>query len=131
MELTGLNSNFSELSAEINTHSGLAANAVDRLSSGERFSRAADDVASLSISTRLTTQVTALRSLSTNLTQAETVLQVADTALLQTEEILQRMSQLAVMANSGAITDSERGYLKTEMQNMLSEIDRISETKVL
>lgn len=99
---------------------------VARLSSGERITRAADDVAGLSVSTRMLARETALRSTLTNLAQASSLLQVADGGLHQVEDILQRMGALSVMADSGGVTDSERAFLDIEFQHLKTEIDRVS-----
>ncbi len=99
---------------------------VARLSSGNRIVRAADDVAGLSVATRMLTRETALRSTLMNLAQADSLLQVADGGLQQVEHILQRMNQLSTMASSGSVTKSERGFLDVEFQNLKTEIDRIA-----
>lgn len=103
-------------------------NSTARLSSGERLVRAADDVASLSVATRLQTNLTSLRQSRVNLAQADSMLQIMDNGLRETDEILQRMNALAVQAGSGALTSSERGFLNQEYQQLAAEIDRISET---
>lgn len=98
--------------------------AVGRLSSGKRIQKSGDDVAGLSVSTNITTRVTALRSVINNLAQAGSLLEVADGVLARTDEKLQRMSQLAVMANGGAITDTERAMLNLEFENLSKDINR-------
>ncbi len=99
---------------------------IARLSSGERITRAGDDVASLSVSTSLTTRIRSLRSARTNTLQASSLLQVADAGMREVDEILQRMAGLSTMSNSGGLTDAERGFLDLEFQQLKDEIDRIA-----
>lgn len=101
---------------------------IARLSSGNKIIRASDDVAALSIGTILRTNVSTLKTALTNASQGSTLLQVADGAVARLGEILQRQKALAVQANSGTLSDSERGYLNQEFQSLKTEYDRIVET---
>lgn len=98
-----------------------------RLSSGSRLIRAGDDVAALSISTRMQGELVALRQASTNIAQGSSLLQVAYDALSNIGDILDRMQALATQSNSGSLTTTERGFLQTEFSSLIEEIDRISE----
>lgn len=93
---------------------GSVSRSIARLSSGEQLVSAGDDVASLSISTSLTTKVRALRSARINTAQAESLLNVADSGMREIDSILQRMSSLAVSSSSGALTSTERHFLDQE-----------------
>jgi len=99
--------------------------AIAALSSGNRIIRASDDVAGLSIGTLLRTTVSTLKTALKNAGQAATLLQIADGGLQKIGEILQRQEELAASANSGTLTDVERGYLNQEFQSNTTEINRI------
>ncbi len=99
---------------------------ISKLSSGNRITNAADDVAGMSVGTGLRSSVRGIQAGLQNVAQGTSMLQIADGGLSQISEILQRQKQLAVMASSGAMTDSERGFLDTEFQNLRKEIDRIA-----
>lgn len=122
-----LREQFGSVAANIANSNAEAARSIDRLASGDRITRAADDVASLSVSTSLTTAITALRQARTNAAQAESLLQVMEGGLREIDGILQRMNALSVQANSGTLTSAERGFLDQEFQNLYREIDRIAE----
>lgn len=96
------------------------------LSSGKRIQRAEDDVASLSISTRMSARISSMHSVKRGLAEAATLLQVADDGLKNIEEILQRMKSLSVMAESGSLSTQERHYLNLEFQHLKQEIDHIA-----
>lgn len=125
--INSINTNVAAYTAQSNIGkaSSNAGASIARLSSGERITRAADDVASLSVGTSLRTQVTTLRQALVNASQGSSLLQVADGALNQITDILQRQKSIAVQAGSGSLTDSERGFLNQEFQALASEIDRI------
>jgi flagellin len=125
--LNSINTNIAAYSAQANIgKAGSASGAsIARLSSGEKITRAADDVASLSVGTALRTQVTSLRQALNNTGQGSSLLQVADGALSQITDILQRQKSIAVQAGSGSLTNAERGFLNQEFQALTSEIDRI------
>lgn len=99
---------------------------ISRLSSGNRLVRAGDDVAALSVSTTLQRNAVMLQGAIGNSLQARSLLEVTDGGLSQIESQLQRMKALAVQAGSGALTDSERGFLNQEFQNLLQDVERIS-----
>lgn len=101
-------------------------NSVQRLSSGSRFSSASDDIAALSISSRLQSQLVGLRAASTNIAQGDSLLQTAYDGLGEIGDILDRMLSLATQANSGTLTATDRGYLQTEFAELTEEIDRIA-----
>lgn len=128
--LNSINTNIAAYSAQqnISRASSASGSSIARLSSGERITRAADDVASLSVGTALRTQVTTLRQALVNSSQGSSLLQVADGALSQVTDILQRQKSIAVQAGSGSLTGAERSFLNQEFQALTDEIDRIVES---
>lgn len=129
MQINSINTNIAAYAAQTNirTASSMAAKSVARLSSGNRITQAADDVAGLAIGTSLATNVRTLRTALTNASQAVSLLQVADAALSQITEILQRQKAIAVQAGSGTLGTTERSFLNAEFTALTSEIDRIAE----
>lgn len=129
MQINSINTNLAAYSAQTNIRnaSSNAAKSVARLSSGNRITQAADDVAGLAIGTSLSTNVRTLRTALTNASQAVSLLQVADAALSQITEILQRQKAIAVQAGSGTLGTTERTFLNAEFTALTSEIDRIAE----
>jgi flagellin len=108
-------------------NSAASANSLAKLSSGSRIVKASDDAASLAIGTKIKADVTALKQAQVNASQASSVLQVADGALSQTTDILMRMKALSVQAQSGSVSDNERGFLDKEFQALTRQIDAIAE----
>lgn len=125
-----INTNIAAYSAQANIGRAAdnAGSSIARLSSGDRIVKSSDDVAALSIGTSIATQVTSLRQALANTAQGASLLQVADGALQQISDILQRQKAIAVQANSGTLSDAERGFLDQEFQALTSQIDQIAET---
>jgi flagellin len=121
-------SNIAALNAQTNIGraSEMSASSIARLSSGNRITKASDDVAGLATGTALRTQVTTLRTALSNASQGTSLLQVADGALSQIIDILQRQKAIAVQAASGQLTDANRALLNQEFTALTSEVDRIS-----
>ena len=109
--------------AEANDRS---ASSLAKLSSGSRVPTARDDAASLAIGSRLEAEVAGLNQASINASQATSMLQIADGALSEINDVLVRLKSLSVQSSSGQLSDTERGLLDSEFQQLLSEIDRIS-----
>lgn len=130
MALNSINTNIAAYSAQgnISKASNMASASIARLSSGNRITKASDDVAALSIGTSLRTSVTTLRTALLNANQGSSLLQVADGALSQISEILQRQKAIATQATSGSVGDAERGFLNQEFQALSAEITRIAGT---
>lgn len=128
MALNSINTNIAAYSAQgnIGRASSSASASIARLSSGNRITKASDDVAALSIGTSLRTGVTTLKTALLNANQGSSLLQVADGALSQLSEILQRQKAIATQASSGSVGDAERGFLNQEFQALTNEINRIS-----
>jgi len=101
---------------------------LERLSSGLRMNRGADDVAGLAISERMRNQVRGLQQASRNASQAINLIQTAEGALNEIHSILARMRELAVEAASDNVSDSDRSSLDNEFQQLKAEITRIAES---
>lgn len=102
------------------------ATSAGRLASGNRILNASDDVASLSIATRLQSQLSGLKQASRNLAQGNSLLQVAQGGLSQISDLLDLMNSVAVQANSSSLTSTDRTYLQQQFQAYQEEIDRIA-----
>ncbi len=101
---------------------------TEKLSSGYRINRAADDAAGLAISEKMRSQIRGLSQASTNAEDGISLIQTAEGALNETHSILQRMRQLAVQAANGTETDDDRGNIQDEIEQLQDELDRIAET---
>lgn len=99
---------------------------MEKLSSGLRINRAADDAAGLAISEGLRSDIRALEQASRNGSDGISLVQTAEGALDEVSTILLRLRELAEQSLNGTLTDSERGYLDAEYDALLEEIDRIS-----
>jgi len=105
--------------------SGLA-KSTEKLSSGYRINRAADDAAGLAISEKMRSQIRGLDQASTNASDGISMIQTAEGALNESHSILQRMRELAVQAANGTETDSDRGNIQDEIEQLQEELDRIA-----
>ncbi len=101
---------------------------LERLSSGLRINRAADDAAGLAISEKMRGQIRGLNQASRNAQDAISLIQTAEGALNETHSILQRMRELSVQAASDTLTSSDRMEIQKEIDQLTSEIDRIANT---
>lgn len=99
---------------------------VEKLSSGYRINRAADDAAGLSISEKMRYQIRGLNAASRNIQDGISLCQVADGALTETHDILQRMNELSIQSANGTNTPEDRAYLQQEFAHLENEIDRIA-----
>ncbi len=124
-----INSNIQSLGAQ--RHLGKSANklstSLQRLSSGFRINSAMDDAAGLGVSETMKAQIRGLSQASRNAQDGLSVVQTAEASMGEIGDILIRMRELTVQAASDSITDTERGYLDTEFQDLISEVDRITE----
>ena len=103
------------------------ARSLERLSSGYRINRAADDAAGLAISSRLRAQIRSLQQAQRNTEQAIAMIQVAEGTLDQIHNILERLKELATEAASDTVGNEDRQQIQKEAQQLLAEIDRISQ----
>ncbi|EAR60085.1 flagellin [Neptuniibacter caesariensis] len=125
-----INSNIMSLNAQRNLmiSQGDQNQAMERLTSGKRINSAADDAAGLAISNRMTSQVRGLDQAIRNANDGISLIQTAEGALDETTNILQRMRELSIQSANGTYDEGNRGTLNAEVQQLVAEIDRISET---
>jgi flagellin len=101
---------------------------TEKLSSGYKINRAADDAAGLAISEKMRSQIRGLNKASDNAQHGVSLIQTAEGALNEAHSILQRMNELATQAANDTNTTVDRDALQSEIAQLTSEIDRISET---
>ena len=101
---------------------------TEKLSSGYKINRAADDAAGLSISEKMRSQIRGLDKAATNAQDGISLIQTAEGALNETHSILQRMNELAIQAANDTNTSTDREAISQEMSQLTSEIDRIQST---
>lgn len=104
------------------------AKSTEKLSSGYKINRAADDAAGLSISEKMRSQIRGLNKASSNAQDGVSLVQTAEGALNETHSILQRMNELATQAANGTNTSVDRSAIRAELDQLTSEIDRIQST---
>src|ERR1700736_6528750 len=125
-----INTNLDALNAQRNlATTGLAyGKSVQKLSSGLRINSAADDAAGLTISEKLRSQTMGLAQSSRNAQDGISMIQTGEGALNETASILQRMRELTVQGGNDTLQASDRGAIKSEMDQLSSEIGRIAGT---
>eukprot|EP01064_Diplonema_japonicum_P003907 TRINITY_DN12586_c0_g1_i1.p1 TRINITY_DN12586_c0_g1~~TRINITY_DN12586_c0_g1_i1.p1 ORF type:complete len:385 (+),score=11.81 TRINITY_DN12586_c0_g1_i1:76-1230(+) len=123
-----INHNIAALntSRQLNAGSNSAAKNMEKLSSGLRINRAGDDAAGLAISEKMRSQIRGLDMASKNAQDGISLIQTTEGALNETHSILQRMSELATQAANDTNTTSDRDELQKEMDQLSSEVTRIS-----
>ncbi len=104
------------------------AKSTEKLSSGYKINRAADDAAGLSISEKMRRQVRGLTQASANAQDGISCVQTAEGALNEVQDMLQRMNELAVKGENGTLTSTDRSYIQAEVKQLMSEIDRVQST---
>ena len=104
------------------------AKSTEKLSSGYKIKRAADDAAGLSISEKMRSQIRGLNKASSNAQDGVSLVQTAEGALNETHSILQRMNELATQAANGTNTSVDRSAIRAELDQLTSEINRIQST---
>ena len=104
------------------------AKSTEKLSSGYKINRAADDAAGLSISEKMRKQIRGLTQASLNAQDGISAVQTAEGALNEVQDMLQRMNELAVKAANGTNSETDRTYIQNEIDQLTTEIDRVSET---
>lgn len=104
------------------------AKATEKLSSGYKINRAADDAAGLTISEKMRAQVRGLTQASANAQDGISMVQTAEGALAEVHEMLQRMNELAVKAANGTMTSADRTAVQMEIKALTSEIDRVQQS---
>ena len=104
------------------------AKSTEKLSSGYKINRAADDAAGLSISEKMRRQIRGLTQASANAQDGISCVQTAEGALNEVQDMLQRMNELAVKGENGTLTSADRSYIQAEVKQLMSEIDRVQST---
>ena len=115
-------------SRTLNITSGSQGKSTEKLSSGFKINRAADDAAGLSISEKMRKQIRGLSQASTNASDGVSSVQTAEGALTEVHDMLQRMNELAVQAANGTNSESDRDDIQNEINQLTQEIDRIAST---
>lgn len=125
-----INQNVAAMNAYRNLQitQGQQSKSLERLSSGFRINRAADDAAGLAISEKLRGQVKGLNQAVSNAQNGVSLIQTAEGALNESHAILQRMRELAVQSANDTNTDSDRTQIQKEVAQLKSELTRISDT---
>ena len=125
-----INHNISALNAWRNTaiQNGSLDKSLEKLSSGLRINRAADDAAGLAISEKMRGQISGLNQAVRNAQDGISLIQTAEGALNETHAILQRMRELAVQSVNDTNTDGDRTQLQSEVSQLMAEINRIAST---
>ena len=121
--LTAMNSN-----RMLGITQGAQAKSSEKLSSGYKINRAADDAAGLSISEKMRKQINGLDRASTNAQDGVSAVQTAEGALTEVHSMLQRMNELAVQAANGTNSTDDRASIQAEIEQLTTEIDRVAET---
>ena len=121
--LTAMNSN-----RMLGITTGTQAKSTEKLSSGYKINRAADDAAGLSISEKMRKQIRGLTQASLNAEDGISAVQTAEGALNEVQDMLQRMNELAVKAANGTMSENDRSYIQAEVDQLVTEIDRVSTT---
>ena len=112
----------------LNITAGQQAKSTEKLSSGYRINRAADDAAGLSISEKMRKQIRGLDRASTNAQDGVSAVQTAEGALTEVHSMLQRMNELTVQSANGTNSQSDRDAIQSEIDQLTTEINRVSET---
>jgi flagellin len=121
--LTAMNSQ-----RQLGITTGAQAKSTEKLSSGFKINRAADDAAGLAISEKMRKQIRGLTQASSNAEDGISAVQTAEGALNEVHDMLQRMNELAVKAANGTQSESDRSAIQDEIDQITTEIDRVSET---
>ncbi len=104
------------------------AKSTEKLSSGYKINRAADDAAGLAISEKMRRQIRGLTQASANAQDGISCVQTAEGALNEVHDMLQRINELAVKGETATLTSTDRSYIQMEVQQLMSEIDRVQST---
>ena len=121
--MTAMNSN-----RQLGITTSSQAKVTEKLSSGYKINRAADDAAGLTISEKMRSQIRGLTQASTNAQDGVSCVQTAEGALSEVHSMLQRMNELAVKSANGTNTTADRVAIQKEVSALLCEIDRVKES---
>ncbi|MBI2504130.1 MAG: flagellin [Candidatus Latescibacteria bacterium] len=127
-----VNTNIAAMNARrhLNANTRTLAVKQERLASGLRLNKAADDAAGLSVREGMRAELSGLRATITNAEQASNLLQTAEGSLNETNSILVRMRELAAQSSNSTFTDSNREALQNEFSQLMGEIDRIASATI-
>lgn len=125
-----INSNHHQLGYlnQIRKTNILTQQVMEKLSSGKRINKAADDAAGLSISTRMNTQIRGNEKGKTNMDSGLSLVRTADGALGSIENQLQRMRELAIQAKNGTYSNQDKESIEMELKNLSNSIEKIAQT---
>ena len=112
----------------LNVTTSAQSKSTEKLSSGYRINRAADDAAGLTISEKMRKQIRGLDRASTNAEDGVSAVQTAEGALTEVHSMLQRMNELATQSANGTNSTTDRQAIQDEIDQLTTEIDRVSET---
>ena len=118
----------SNANRQLGISTNVLSKSTEKLSSGYRINRAADDAAGLSISEKMRSQIRGLNKASSNAQDGISAIQTAEGALNETHSILQRMNELATQAANDTNTSVDRTAIKSEIEQLSQEIDRVQST---
>ena len=121
--ITAMNAN-----RQLGVTTGTQAKVTEKLSSGFKINRAADDAAGLTISEKMRSQIRGLTQASANAQDGISCVQTAEGALTEVHSMLQRMNELAIKSANGTNTTSDRAAIQAEIDSLTSEIDRVSQS---
>lgn len=121
--LTAMNSN-----RQLGITTGAQAKVTEKLSSGYKINRAADDAAGLTISEKMRSQIRGLTQASSNAQDGVSCVQTAEGALAEVHAMLQRMNELAIKSSNGTNTTADRKAIQKEVTALICEIDRVKES---
>ena len=121
--LTAMNSN-----RMLGVNTATQAKTTEKLSSGYKINRAADDAAGLSISEKMRRQIRGLTQASKNAQDGISCVQTAEGALNEVHDMLQRMNELAVKGENGTLSSVDQSYIQAEIKQLMTEIDRVADT---
>ena len=126
----GIHSNVGSLTAQSNLRkiSRAMQQSIGRLSSGLRIRSAADDPAGFAVATKMDARLRGYRQALRNANDAISLLQVAESSYQTQSDLISRMRELAVQAANDSLSDTERGYLDTELQQLKTEMARVAIT---
>ena len=112
----------------LGVNSSTQAKSTEKLSSGYKINRAADDAAGLSISEKMRRQIRGLTQASANAQDGISCVQTAEGALNEVHDMLQRMNELAVKGENGTLSSVDQSYIQAEIKQLRTEIDRVADT---
>ena len=123
-----IQTNLMSLNAQRNMQKtqSMLESSMSRLSSGYRITRAGDDAAGLAIAENLEAQIKSYNQAARNALDGLSLIQTAEGALNETTNILQRLRELAMQSASDGVSDTERGYIQKEVDQLIAEVDRIA-----